>query len=428
MNQIAESRAFEEAAKPSEHDGLGKLRIALLTPGWGSSGYYSADVCEAAGTDRIFTAGTHMYINHPTATEKYERPARDLTQLAAVLTEDAVWNADAQELQAEVNTFSNWRAPIAEMAKHIGVSIRATADVEEDGTAEGRTGPIITRIDEALSVDFVTKAGRGGKILEVVEDAFGAGRAGAQKATLTEALNGDVRERLQDMVKDAYRKSGPTDYQYAWVRDFDSDEKVVYFDLEGNPLSGTFQQSYSTDGDDIPVDLTGDAIEVRIATSYVPVAAPTTTEESQEGTNMAQIEEARLRVLEEAETRNKALEKELAESKAETQAEKQKVAEATNLTSANTIVESVFADLHIDGAVATKALVAKSFTLKEDGSLDEDALRKTASEAAAELAESRGDGKVHGLGETADTKDDISEDDLAAELAKISGRAVVKGA
>lgn len=424
MPEIAESRTFVEAAKPSKHEGVGRLRVALLTPGWGSSGYYSADVCESAGTNRVFKAGTHMYINHPTATENYERPVRDLTQLAAVLAEDATWNSDEQELQAEVTTFSNWRAPIAEMAPHIGVSIRASADIQEEGEAEGRTGPIITNIVEAASVDFVTKAGRGGKILEVVEDAFGKGRANAQH-TVQEALSGDVRERLQDIIKETYRKSGPDVYQYAWVRDFDADSNVVYFDVEGGDLNGTFQQSFEVGADEIPTDLTGDPIEVRVATSYVPVAAPsgqsTTTEASQEDPTMPQIEEARLRVLEAAEARAADLETELAASNATAQEAQAALARERAQTSATTIVESVFADLKVEGGVATKALLLKNVSLREDGSLDEDALRKNAGEAAAELAEAAGQGKVHGVGGSSanDEDDDISEEAYLAELAKI---------
>lgn len=421
MHEINESRTFVEAAKPSSHEGVGRLKVALLTPGWGSSGYYSSDVCEAAGTNRVFTAGTHMYINHPTPTENYERPVRDLTQLAAVLAEDAVWNAEDQRLEAEVTTFSNWRAPIAEMAPHIGVSIRATADVEEDGEAEGRSGPIITNIAEALSVDFVTKAGRGGKVLEVVEDAFGKGRANAQHVA-QEALSGDVRERLQDMVKETYRLSGPDVYQYAWVRDFDSDANVVYFDVEGGDLNGTFQQSYTVGADEIPADLTGDPIEVRVATSYVPVAAPsgqsTTTEASQED-KMPQIEEARLRALEAAEARTTDLESELSKAKANAEEAKAELALERAKASAATIVESVFDELKVDGGVATRALLVKHAPIKEDGSLDEDALRKTAGEAAAELAEASGQGKVKGMGQTTDPDDDISEEAYAAALAKL---------
>lgn len=429
MPEIAETRTFVEAAKPSTHEGVGRLRVALLTPGWGSSGYYSTDVCEAAGTNRVFTAGTHMYINHPTATENYERPVRDLTKLAAVLAEDAVWNAEESRLEAEVTTFSNWRGPISEMAPHIGVSIRATADVEEDGEAEGRTGPIITNIAEALSVDFVTKAGRGGKVLEVVEHAIDTGRAAAQH--VEEALSGDVRDRLYDLVREAYRKSDEDNYQYAWVRDYDSDEKVVYFDVEGSDLNGTFQQSYEIGEDDVPTGLTGSPIEVRVSTSYVPVAAPsgqsTPTEESQEDT-MAQIEEARLRALEAAEARVATLEKERNDAVTVAETATRELAKRDHLAAATTIVESVFDGLHIEGYPSTKSLVAKSFVVKEDGTLDEEALRKRAGEAAAEIASESGQGEVHGVGGTATDADDLSEEAFDAELARISGREIVKGA
>jgi hypothetical protein len=433
MTEIAESRAFAEAAKPSAKEGLGRLRIALLTPGWGSSGYYSADVCEAAGTDRVFTAGTHMYANHPTATENYERPVRDITQLAAVLAEDATWNAETNQLEAEVTTFSAWREPISEMAPHIGVSIRATAEVEE-GTAEGREGPIITRIDEALSVDFVTKAGRGGKVLEVLEDAFGAGRAAAQHIT-QEALTGDVRDRLADMVKEAYRQSGPDVYQYAWVRDYDADAKFVYFDVEGADMVGTFQQTYEVGEDDIPTELTGDPVEVRVATSYVPVAAPsgqsTTTEASKENP-MPQIEEARLRALEEAEARKNALETELAAANAraeEAETERNSLRATANTAVAEKVIESAFNAAEIT-APKTVARLAASAPLTESGEVDVEKLKEIAAESVAELAESRGDGKVRGLGFGTDNDtEDVSEAEFDKRLAEISGsRTLVKEA
>lgn len=415
MPEIVESRTFVEAAKPSKHEGVGRLRVALLTPGWGSSGYYSADVCESAGTNRVFTAGTHMYINHPTATENYERPVRDLTQLAAVLAEDAVWNAEEQRLEAEVTTFSNWREPIAEMAPHIGVSIRASADVEE-GSAEGRDGTIITNIVEALSADFVTKAGRGGKVLEVVEDAFGKGRLAAAH-DIEEASANDIQSALYTLVREAHRPG------YAWMRDYDLDTSTVYFEMSVDEKLRTYAQSFTlTDG--IPTELTGEATQVRFTSTYVPVAAPsgqsTSTEASQEDP-MPQIEEARLRVLEEAEARVQALETELAASNATAEEAKAALAKERCAAAATTLVESVFSTAHIEGYPTTKANIAKSFTVKEDGTLDEEALRKVATEAAAEISEAAGQGKVHGVGggSATDEDDDISEEAFAAELAKI---------
>jgi hypothetical protein len=426
MTDITESRPFQEAAVPSAIEGQGRLRIALMTPGWGSSGYYSADVCEAAGTDRVFPAGTHMYINHPTATENYERPVRDLNQLAAVLAEDAVWNSDQQRLEAEITTFSNWRTPIAEMAPHIGVSIRATADVEE-GSAEGRTGPIITRIDQGLSVDFVTRAGRGGEVLEVLEHAFTEGVVASR--TVHEAMSSDIREALYDLVRETYR----SDNQYAWVRDYDATSSVVYFDIEGDDTNGTFQQSFESDASGVPTGLSGESTEVRVTTTYVPVAAPsgqsTSTEESLEDT-MPQIEEARLRALEEAEARNATLQTELAAATAraeEAETSRDELRTTANVATARGIIESAFRDADI-AAPRTAERLAANPPLLESGLVDEEAMRTLATESAAELAEARGDGKVRGLG-FGSTKDseDISEADLDRELAKFSPNYVKEG-
>ncbi len=71
---LSEARTFAEAATPAE--GPGRLLVQLITPGWGSSGYYSEDVLEAAGRDRVFPAGTHMYIDHPSESETFDRPER----------------------------------------------------------------------------------------------------------------------------------------------------------------------------------------------------------------------------------------------------------------------------------------------------------------------------------------------------------------
>ena len=89
------------------------VALELMTPGWGSSGYYSAPVLEAAGRDRVFPAGTHMYIDHPSASEDRDRPERSVRDLAAVLTTDGTWNGTA--LVAEARVFAPYQQLIAEM-------------------------------------------------------------------------------------------------------------------------------------------------------------------------------------------------------------------------------------------------------------------------------------------------------------------------
>ena len=144
------------------------IGVQLITPGWGSSGYYSAQVLESAGQNVVFPAGTHMYFDHPSASEDKDRPERSLRDLAGVLTTDATW--DGQALVAEARVFGPYQQLVAEMKDVIGVSIRASGDVEI-GEAEGRRGRIVTSLVHGTSADFVTHAGRGGRVASLLESA-----------------------------------------------------------------------------------------------------------------------------------------------------------------------------------------------------------------------------------------------------------------
>lgn len=407
---LTESRTFAEATAPAE--GPGRLAVQIINPGWGSSGYYSQDVLEAAGRDRVFPAGTHMYINHPTAQENYERPERDLNTLAGTLTEDAHW--DGEKLVAEVAVFSKWREAVAEMKDVIGVSIRASAEVEEGGEAEGRKGRIITRLVEGTSVDFVTKAGRGGKILQVFESA---------RANATEATANDRREQLSTLLREAHGG----DNIWVWIRDFEDSTQTVWFEVETGEDAGIYQQSYDVT-DDVATALTGDRAEVRVKTEYVPVtptdvpsrpAGQSTATESQED-HMAttQIEESELLTLKTDAGRATVLEserdtarKELAEAHA-----------AVDTATAGRIVAE--ADVDFD-ELQTAGLIASAPRVAESGRLDAVAFAKVVAEHAAKIAESRGAGSVRGVGATIPTgTDTVTESDVDAAVARAFGRTV----
>ena len=160
-------KVVEATTAPAVPTREGRLRVELVTPGIGSSGYYSPEVLEAAGRDRVWPAGTQCFVNHPSESEAYDRPERSVEDMAAVLTEDAHWDADAQALVAEAQLFPH-KMWLAEMASAIGMSIRASAEVSE-GEIDGRPMTIIDRLVEGISVDFVTKAGRGGSSRRAAE-------------------------------------------------------------------------------------------------------------------------------------------------------------------------------------------------------------------------------------------------------------------
>lgn len=150
----------------------GTIPIKIIQPGWGSSGYYPAEVLERDGP-QIFQKGMHMYWNHPTLTEDAERPERDLKDLAAVLSSDARWDAKGPKgpgLYADAKVFDAYQSHVDSLAENIGVSIRAMGKAQQ-GTVDGRTGPIITELTAGRSVDFVTAPGAGGEILTLFEAA-----------------------------------------------------------------------------------------------------------------------------------------------------------------------------------------------------------------------------------------------------------------
>lgn len=158
----------------------GTVPIRIISPGWGSKGYYSEETLREADKNRTFPRGLKMFWDHPTSSEANERPERSLRDLAAVFDSDAKYNPNGPAgpgLYTNARVFEAYRPAIDELGAHIGPSIRAVGTARW-GEAEGKAGPIIERILSAQSVDFVTSPGRGGEVLQLFEAArtraFGA--------------------------------------------------------------------------------------------------------------------------------------------------------------------------------------------------------------------------------------------------------------
>ncbi|MCV2395930.1 hypothetical protein OEB99_16565 [Actinotalea sp. M2MS4P-6] len=422
--RIREARPFAEAATPSAKPGKGRILVRLVDAGRGSSGVYPAETLQAAAEARVFPAGTLMFIDHPTESDEWERPERSVRDLAAVLIEDARFDAGTQALVAEADVYSAWRQPIADMAGDIGVSIRALAEAEQ-GEWEGAPALIITKLTEGLSVDFVTYAGRGGKVLEVLES---RATARAVRRGVAEATANDRREQLSDAVRSAY---GSRDANtWAWVRDFD--EALVWFEVETPDGMATWQQSYTPAENDMSVQLTGERIEVRPTTTYVPVnpaGQSTTTQESEEDT-MPQIEEARLRQLEEDAGRVTTLttERDTAVTRAEV-AEKA-LAAIENRGKLRPVVTKVIGESEAIPVTLRDQLVA-SVVEGFDGTTTEAqateaataALKAKETEVAA-IAEMLGAGSVRGLGGSTTTGDVPSQADVDEAAARAFGHTI----
>ncbi len=150
----------------------GTIPVKIIQPGWGSSGFYPAEVLKRDGP-KIFTKETKMYWNHQTPDEEAQRPEGDLNNLAAVFVNDAQWQENGLKgagLYADARVFETYQKPVDDLAKNIGVSIRARGQAVH-GAAEGKEGPIIQALTARKSVDFVTEPGAGGEIITMFEAA-----------------------------------------------------------------------------------------------------------------------------------------------------------------------------------------------------------------------------------------------------------------
>ena len=434
---MVHERAAAGALAQGMAEASGLLEVCLISPGWGSSGYYSEAVLKNAGAAKVFPAGTKMFFDHAGEFERRDRPERSVLDLAATLTEDARWEDGRLVAQAQV--FGPYRSLLTDedFAATIGVSIVAYADTTI-GEAEGRKGTIITELTESVSADFVTWPGRGGAILRVMESARPeAVEARAIEHGVAEASANATREALASAVSAAYA----ADDRYVWVGDFD--ESRVWFSVESNDGDALFEQGYGLDANEAAVLVEGDPTPVRRVITYVPLTQgvtesgpweafisthPSKIERSRnlwdqamaiaeatsdapapagqsnaietQGEDMAniQIEETELGRLRQDAERVPTLESErdTANRRADTADERANTAEAT--LAAVRILHREAANVTVSTYEETGLLA--NLPVSEDGTLNADTYTATVQAFVAEKNEATGAGTVTGFGDT----------------------------
>lgn len=183
--RLNQGSALLEAKKPgAEDDGAGRYRIRIIAPGRGSTGMYTApNLAESAP---LFVPGTHMFFDHQTMTEDWERPERSVRDLAGVFESAAEIMPDGS-LEADIKVYPSANGIIRERWADIGVSINGWS-VEEIGP-DGVVPPLAG----IQSVDFVTRAGAKGAVLEVLES-DGRWHAMNPSAPTESTTNPDVQE------------------------------------------------------------------------------------------------------------------------------------------------------------------------------------------------------------------------------------------
>lgn len=148
----------------------GQILIKVIQEGQGSMAYYPKDVLKRDAA-ALCPDGTQMFANHQTAKESMDYPVGDVTKLWASTVGNAFWDEtgkDGPAVYTYAKPFAPYKEALASMKGDIGVSIRGLgrASMNEDYS---KTTPTMTKFTGSRSVDFVTRAGAGGKIVEVFE-------------------------------------------------------------------------------------------------------------------------------------------------------------------------------------------------------------------------------------------------------------------
>lgn len=153
--------------------GTRKWLVRLISEGAGSTGVYTKEALMGSFAE-AFPIGTHMYIDHATEYEAFDRPEGTLTKLAAVIAETPYWSDSPEPgMYATIEVVDQWAPFIEQVADIIGVSIHcgATLAQTDDVVTADEIPPVIESFipSPVNSVDFVTVPGAGGRLVEALE-------------------------------------------------------------------------------------------------------------------------------------------------------------------------------------------------------------------------------------------------------------------
>lgn len=137
-----------------------KWRVICARPGQGTSGYYSPEVLREHANVAV-PAGAQSYIQHD--------PSRNVKDMIGVFPSGGFWDEEEQAIVADLEVFTHWKDFVNEVGPHVGMSLYAQGEKDEDGN--------VTAFFEHdyNGVDLVGRPGlRGSGLKELLESARSA--------------------------------------------------------------------------------------------------------------------------------------------------------------------------------------------------------------------------------------------------------------
>lgn len=203
---------FAEAINPSSDSVLNKneMVVTIITPGLNRSGsrYYPSDAIAEAINNGMFD-GRKMFVNHASASEMRDRPERSLTDWVSTIKETWI-DPQTGAAQARIKIVQNWFGDFLKQLQEndalpdVGLSIFAQGQVQRK-KVDGRLTDVVERFTRALSVDWVTEPGAGGRV-DAIWESYQPARAKELEInvlntmTVTDAVT-TLREQRPDIIE-----------------------------------------------------------------------------------------------------------------------------------------------------------------------------------------------------------------------------------
>ncbi len=195
--------AIAEATMGSLTPAGGRRYRARLIEGdrWGTSGYWPAKVLERDGPTAWPAGTTQVFLDHPSIAESADRPERSVRDLAGRVVSTPVYEGDG--LYADIEVFPHAVPLVEALADAVGLSVRGDGSGTV-GKVGDRSGIVIESIDRGYSVDFVTKAGAGGKLVSLVEAAREGGVQIREARNIGAWIEAQLHSALTDIADQMY--------------------------------------------------------------------------------------------------------------------------------------------------------------------------------------------------------------------------------
>lgn len=180
----------ESTAVPVATGKEGRWRAVLITPGQGSSGYYSEAMLREYGP-KALKAGAKSFVTH----NRMPNNEPDPFSMWGFLVEDAVYE-EGVGLVGEIEVLPSWRERIAEVAPHTALSVYTMGDKDAEDN--------VTALHEAVDngVDLVVHPGRPGSgLVEKLYEAAKASADDAENGTAPAGRNTEMKESNMEIAE-----------------------------------------------------------------------------------------------------------------------------------------------------------------------------------------------------------------------------------